>query len=339
MPCYQLKKIDINLLWKLLYYITFKMNTDCEKNDKDSTPKHFKFIKILRLIGLVCVCATVGATVYFTTDRVLTHIENSANRVNPVPNESQESEPVLVDIPIPTTTPVDNITVPLPTSTPVDNIIVPLHPRDLGVIARIGDTGLYGSCCFDDRDCQDQGCRCIGIEPNWTMSDLEVEEEVICIRKNGIWQNRWGWSGSRQMDPLDQFVELVMEECAFYGSIMMMDSVLGGGTYAGDRMREIGWMAPANWVPIYGGVYEFRIKMFNGTIPGADPDTPDRGWHSLQALRMPKPGEYSGLSNGTHVMSLYLPYWKRRFVRMFKDMPKNTHKQSCVEMMRAHICG
>lgn len=305
---------------------------DCEKNEKIN-PEHFKFMKVIRLIGLVCVCATVCATVYFTTDRVLTHIENSTNKVNPDPNVSSilhESDPVLVDTEVPTPTPVGN---PVPSPTPLAS---PVHPRDLGVIARIGDTGLYGSCCIIDRDCQDQGCRCLGIEPNWTMSDLEVEEEVICIRKNGIWQNRWGWSGSRQIDPLDQFVELVMEECASYRSIMMMDSVLGGGTYAGDRMREIGWLEPANWVPIYGGVYEFRIKMFNGSVPGADPDTPDRGWRSVHALRMPKPGEYSSLSNGTHILSLYLPYWKRRFVRMFRQMPRNTHKQSCVEMMRAH---
>ena len=54
-----------------------------------------KFKQIIRLIGLVCVCACICATVYYTTDRILTHIEKES-KVNPAPNFStiQEAESV-----------------------------------------------------------------------------------------------------------------------------------------------------------------------------------------------------------------------------------------------------
>ena len=304
-----------------------------------------KFKQIIRLIGLVCICACICATVYYTTDRILTHIEKES-KVHPAPNVStiilQESERVLVE----NTVPVEPTPTPSPAPAPAPaptldlSNIVRIHPRDMGVIARMSATqgGLYGQCCFEDRQCEQDRCRCLGIEPNWTMSELEVEKEMICLRENGIWQNRWSRSGSRQIDPLDQFIELVMEMCASLSSIMMMDSVLGGGSEAEVLMRESGfykWLTPANWLPALPESngpehYEFRFRDFNVS---------DSGWSTVHALRMPKPGPFTGLNNGTHMLSLYLPYWKRRFVRMFREMPKNTHRQSCVEMMRAHTCG
>ena len=117
-----------------------------------------KFKQIIRLIGLVCICACICATVYYTTDRILTHIEKES-KVHPAPNVStiilQESEPVLVENMVP----VEPTPTPAPAPAPTLDLsnIARIHPRDLGAIARMGwggtRGGLYGTCCFGKTVC------------------------------------------------------------------------------------------------------------------------------------------------------------------------------------------
>ena len=293
-------------------------NTSCDSKNDVKNINSSKFRKVIILMSLICVCTTA----YFITDRVLTHIENSANKINPAPNEStilQESEPVLVnysDHPI--TTPVEN---PVPTPTPT--LPPPIHPRDLGEIA--GNNGVYHLCCIpggtDYTGTQRPfESRCIGIEPNWTISEFDLEKEVNCIRENGVRrvQSRF-WS----QDPLHRLVqEAAGTNCAgpylqgMLGISSMVSSRYGRSPsllLPGEELYPV-----SNWIP-RGMKYE---------LYSVEGDTRTR----VQILNPP----LGNLGNSTHVLSSYLPYWKRRFVRMFREMPRNIHKQSCVEMMRAH---
>ena len=206
-----------------------------------------KFKQIIRLIGLVCVCTTV----YFTTDRILAHVEDSASlKVHPAQNVSilQETERVLVE----NTVPVEENTVPVENTTVSVENTSPIHPRHVGEVA--GNNGVYTACCVEGGTYQPpHGFRCIGTEllrEDLMMSEMELDIEVTCLRVNGVRVHSRHWS----QDPLHRLIqEAAGPNCAG----PYTPGMLGISTIVSSRSGASPWLLlpgeenhPVNnWVP------------------------------------------------------------------------------------------
>ena len=223
------------------------------------------------------------------------------------------------------------------------------------------DVGIFNRCCADGgsegafaisgRSCKSsngglRGGKCVGIEPNWTMSEREVDKEALCIREHAVQVTQHGfWSA----DPLLRLIQVAMHCSGMSPGFATRDGTgMAGGTgmFDASLLGSLGERnLVSNWIPVQdrthlrngvtdmeqtGVRYEFRLVNFPDGIQRQNLSQVEDSWF------MPISGPLTGMRNETHALSLYLPYWKRRLVRMFREMPRNTDRQSCVEMMRAH---